>query len=122
MLRQAAGGLIASGAAKLLPAMGAALPVLSRQLRGLMWSVEREPQTYAKVDDLIDDTKINHFLDTTKEQAKDIGRVRDILQAAKDRSFLTHREPGEPGGGGWAGSWGWAGGTTCCGAVHGRSN
>ena len=70
------------------------MPTLSRQLRGLMWSVEKEPQTYKSVDEIIDDAKIQQFLDTTKEQAKDISRVKSILQAAKDRSFLTHREPG----------------------------
>ena len=104
MLRHAATSLMGAGAARLLPALGAALPVLGRQLpalssqlRSLMWSVEREPQTYKSVDEIIDDTKINHFLATTKEQAKDIGRIKDILTAARDRSFLTHREPGDFG-------------------------
>lgn len=78
----------------MLPAMGAALPVLSRQLRGLMWSVEREPQSYKNVDDIIDDKKINTLLDATKEKAKDISRIKEILQAARERSFLTQAEPG----------------------------
>ena len=46
------------------------------------------------MDEIIDDAKINSVLESTKEAAKDITRVRAILQAAKERSFLTDREPG----------------------------
>lgn len=66
-----------------------------------MWSVEKEPQQYKSADEIIDDAKIVSLLESTKEAAKDIGRIRDILAAAKSRSFLTDREPGEYAGSGW---------------------
>lgn len=59
-----------------------------------MWSVEREPQEYKSVDEIVDDSLIVRTLEETKEAAKDVGRVREILQAAKERSLLKNAEPG----------------------------
>lgn len=67
---------------------------VSLHARSLMWSVEREPQEYKSVDEIIDDAKIQRLLEETKEAAKDTSRVRAILEAAKDRSFLKNAEPG----------------------------
>lgn len=106
MLRQAATALLQGGASSVLPALGAALPALSRQLRGLQWSVEREPAKYKDVSEIIQHDKIESLLESTKPAATDIGRVRAILQAARDRSFLTHREPGAGGAGAQAPEWG----------------
>lgn len=62
--------------------------------------VQREPQSYKSADEIIDDKKITELLDSEalKAKAKDVSAVKAILQAAKERSFLTHREPGA-----WAG-------------------
>lgn len=55
----------------------------------------REPATYKSVDDIIQDRVIVENLEKTKEAAKDPARIRDILAAAKDRSFLTNHKPGQ---------------------------
>ncbi|KAL4444884.1 hypothetical protein ABPG77_003934 [Micractinium sp. CCAP 211/92] len=84
----------AAAAARLLPAAAAASARLLGGTRGAAWSVEREPATYKSVDDIIQDSVIVRHLEATKEAAKDPGRVRDILAAAKERSFLTDHKPG----------------------------
>lgn len=113
MLSQAAsslGGLASGGLGPLLPAVaavGARLlgrSGLLQQQRGLQWSVEKEPQSYKAVDDIIQDHVIVAALEKTQQAAKDPARVRDILTAAKERSFLTNHKPG-----GWAWAWGRAG-------------
>ena len=71
-----------------------AVTVLGK-IRTAMWSVEREPGEYKNVDEIIDDGKIVSTLEQTKEAAKDIGRIREILAAAQDRSFLKNAEPGK---------------------------
>ncbi|EFN57653.1 hypothetical protein CHLNCDRAFT_30311 [Chlorella variabilis] len=103
MLSQAAsslGGLASGGLGPLLPAVaavGARLlgrSGLLQQQRGLQWSVEKEPQSYKAVDDIIQDHVIVAALEKTQQAAKDPARVRDILTAAKERSFLTNHKPG----------------------------
>lgn len=91
-----------AAAARLLPAAAAASARLLGGARGAAWSVEREPATYKSVDDIIQDSVIVRHLEATKEAAKDPACVRDILAAAKDRSFLTNHKPGEQGGPGGA--------------------
>lgn len=86
-----------TAAARLAPAIGAAARALGGA-RGAAWSVEREPQAYKPVDDIIQDHVIVQSLEKTREAAKDPARVRDILTAAKERSFLTDRQPGAMAG------------------------
>ena len=64
--------------------------------------VPRPPtaQTYKKVEDIIQDSVIVESLEKTREAAKDPARVRDILAAAKERSFLTNHKPGGRAGAG----------------------
>jgi 2-iminoacetate synthase len=64
------------------------------QIRTAMWSVEREPQEYKDVNEIINDSLIVKTLEESKEAAKDIGKIRAILEAAKERCFLKDREPG----------------------------
>ena len=59
------------------------------------------PQKYKSVDDIIQDRVIVESLEKTREAAKDPARIRDILAAAKERSFLTDHKPGAAGAG-WA--------------------
>eukprot|EP00245_Coleochaete_scutata_P004595 TRINITY_DN17325_c0_g1_i1.p1 TRINITY_DN17325_c0_g1~~TRINITY_DN17325_c0_g1_i1.p1 ORF type:complete len:604 (-),score=108.03 TRINITY_DN17325_c0_g1_i1:337-2148(-) len=72
--------------------MRATLPLNRWQAaRGLMWSVEREAgHVYRKVDEIIDDALINKHLEETKEKAKDVKIINEILEAAKERSFLRN--------------------------------
>ena len=58
------------------------------------WSVELEPQQYRDVNEIINDELIVKNLEETKEAAKDIHRVRDILARAQERSFLKNADPG----------------------------
>lgn len=67
---------------------------VQQQTRSLMWSVEREHQTYKSPDEIIDDAKIVNHLESTKEAAKDIGRIKEILAIAQERSLLKNAEPG----------------------------
>lgn len=95
MLKTLGTGLLrAAGGAPLLRVEAAAWAALG-QVRTAMWSVEREPQEYKSVDKIIDDALIVKTLEETKEAAKDLGRIKAILEAAKDRSFLKNAEPGE---------------------------
>jgi 2-iminoacetate synthase len=64
------------------------------QVRTAMWSVEREPQEYKDVNEIINDSLIVKTLEESKEAAKDLGKIRAILEAAKERCFLKDREPG----------------------------
>ncbi|KAH7617409.1 putative 2-iminoacetate synthase [Nannochloris sp. 'desiccata'] len=64
------------------------------QIRTAMWSVEREPQEYKDVNDIINDSLIVKTLEGSKEAANDLGKIRAILEAAKERCFLKDREPG----------------------------
>lgn len=61
-------------------------------------SATAPPQTYKSVDDIIQDHVIVENLEKTREAAKDPARIRDILAAAKERSFLTDHKPGGCGG------------------------
>jgi hypothetical protein len=106
MLSQAVnslGGLGQVGLGPLLPAVAAAGARLlgragcfqqQQQQRSVAWSVEREPAKYKSVDEIIKDHVIVEALQKTREAAKDPARVRAILAAAKDRSFLTNHKPG----------------------------
>uniref|UniRef100_A0A0G4HKJ3 Biotin and thiamin synthesis-associated domain-containing protein n=1 Tax=Chromera velia CCMP2878 TaxID=1169474 RepID=A0A0G4HKJ3_9ALVE len=101
----ARGGLCLSECSHTLRAavrsLGACLPrVASRlgapaveQRRGAAWSVEREKgQVYKDANKIIDHEKIFKALESTKHLAQDKGRVREILEAAKERSFLKDFE------------------------------
>jgi hypothetical protein len=88
-LRPAAAGALHWGAAAATSALRTV------QQRGLLWSVEREKgHVYKNPDDIINDKEINAALDKTKKAAKDPSAIKQILQAAKDRSFLTNFTPG----------------------------
>mmetsp|Transcript_20470 Transcript_20470/g.44735 ORF Transcript_20470/g.44735 Transcript_20470/m.44735 type:complete len:559 (-) Transcript_20470:707-2383(-) len=64
--------------------------------RGLLWSVEREKgHTYRDTREIIDEAQIFHQLQTTTDRAKDPEAVQVILEAAKERSFLTNYTPGK---------------------------
>ena len=94
------GGLASGGLHPLLPAVAAAgARLVGRggllQRAGLQWSVEREPQEYKPVEEIIQDSVIVESLEKTREAAKDPSVIRAILAAAKERSFLTHHKPGE---------------------------
>lgn len=76
------------------PVMEAAACATLRQVRTAMWSVEKEPQDYKSADDIIKPEGVVQALEKTKEAAKDLGRIKAILEAAKDRCFLKDVEPG----------------------------
>nr|AHH85813.1 FeFe-hydrogenase assembly protein [Tetraselmis sp. GSL018] len=63
--------------------------------RGMaLWSVEREKgQTYRSADEIIDHNLIEWSLEQTRKDAQDPVRVRAILEAAKQRSFLDNYNP-----------------------------
>lgn len=67
---------------------------IGMQARTMKWSVEKEPAEYKSVDEIIDDVVITRLLDQTKEAAKDVSRIREILAAARERSFLKDVQPG----------------------------
>lgn len=94
MLRQVASSLAGLSGPALQTVLPAAAVALQRGLRGLKWSVEREPAEYKSVDQIIDHEGIVKALESTRDAAKDPGRIKDILAAAKERSFLTNAEPG----------------------------
>lgn len=65
------------------------------QARGLLWSVEREKgHVYKDTKEIIDEPAINSALERTKKNASDPAAIAAILDAAKDRSFLTNFTPG----------------------------
>lgn len=68
---------------------------IGMQARTMKWSVEKEPAEYKSVTEIIDDSLITSMLDQTKEAAKDVSRIREILAAAKERSFLKDVQPGD---------------------------
>lgn len=68
----------------------------SSQRRGLLWSVEREKgHVYKDTKEIVDEDAIFKALESTKGRSKDIAAIKDILTAAKDRSFLTNFTPGK---------------------------
>eukprot|EP00878_Enallax_costatus_P044105 GHUV01052324.1.p1 GENE.GHUV01052324.1~~GHUV01052324.1.p1 ORF type:complete len:245 (-),score=37.04 GHUV01052324.1:31-765(-) len=94
--------VLQTGAFALAPALASGLPRLSaalgglQQRRGLLWSVEREKgHVYKDASQIIDDKHINAALETTKSAAKDPVAIKSILEAAKERSFLTNCTPGK---------------------------
>jgi hypothetical protein len=50
---------------------------------------------YKDVDSIIDHKQINAALESTKKASQDPVAIKAILEAAKDRSFLTNYTPGE---------------------------
>ena len=99
MLRHALGSLAVASGGGLQALLPSAAAAASRLLplggaRGAAWSVEREPAVYKPVDEIIQHDVIVANLEKTKEAAKDPARVRAILDAAKERSFLTNHKPG----------------------------
>ena len=61
-----------------------------------MWSKELEKdQTYRPVSEIIQHDVIERELEATKAAAKDPAAIRTILEAARERSFLTDYNPGE---------------------------
>lgn len=94
-------GVLQAGASALAPALACGLPRLSaaltnlQQRRGLLWSVEREKgHVYKDVNEIVDDQQIGNALEKTKAAAKDPAAIKAILEAAKERSFLTNYTPG----------------------------
>ena len=70
--------------------------VALQQKRGLLWSVEREKgHTYKDCNDIVNDKAITEALDSTKAAAQDPKAVHDILQAARERAFLSNFTPGK---------------------------
>lgn len=49
---------------------------------------------YKKAEEIINDKAINEALEKTKANAKDPVAIKAILEAAKERSFLTNFTPG----------------------------
>ncbi|GIL91450.1 hypothetical protein Vretifemale_19002 [Volvox reticuliferus] len=86
-------------------ASGIAIPPASRRLSTVAnfspggkvqhtWSIERETQhTYVDPAKWIDEAAIFRALEVTKEWAKDPPRVREILEKAKEKAFVTEHDP-----------------------------
>lgn len=88
--------MLKASRSKLIQNVNAALQRgVTRFERTMKWSVEREPAEYRPVNEIIDDGLINRLLEKTKTQGKDVSRVKEILAAAKERSFL--KDVAEPG-------------------------
>ena len=67
-----------------------------QQQRGLLWSVEREKShTYKDCDEIVNHKAITAALEKSQAASKDPSAIRSILEAAKERSFLTNFTPGE---------------------------
>lgn len=95
MLRRLSSLVLASGTDVHQKSSSLLYGSLIHQLRGMAkWSVEREPQEYKDVNKIIDDEVIVSNLAKTKEAAKDINIIRDILARAQERSFLKNVDPG----------------------------
>eukprot|EP00775_Hariotina_reticulata_P012307 gene12307-12443_t len=62
----------------------------------MLWSVEKEQgHKYKDPASIIDDKQINAALENTQAAAKDPAAIKAILEAAKERSFLTNYTPGK---------------------------
>ncbi len=93
-----------------------------QQTRGLLWSIEvgnntmtthfacsaqhscnplrkqrEKGHTYKDTKDIINEAAINSALEKTKSRAADPLAISEILEAAKERSFLTNITPGDLG-------------------------
>jgi len=55
----------------------------------LRWSVETEPHKLAPAEEIIDEAEIHRHLEDTKELAKDLKAIRDILQKARANALLV---------------------------------
>lgn len=66
-----------------------------QQCRGMLWSVEREKgHTYKDTHQIVDEKAIHAAMESTQKAAKDRSAIAAILEAAKERSFLTNYTPG----------------------------
>jgi hypothetical protein len=62
----------------------------------LLWSVEREKgHTYKDPATIINEADIHAAMEKTHAAAKDKAAIQAILDAAKERSFLTNYTPGK---------------------------
>lgn len=62
----------------------------------MLWSVEREKNhTYKDPASIINETEIHAAMEKTQSAAKDKAAIQAILEAAKERSFLTNYTPGK---------------------------
>ncbi|WIA39025.1 hypothetical protein OEZ86_005172 [Tetradesmus obliquus] len=62
----------------------------------MLWSVEKEQgHKYKDVDSIINHKEINAALESTKKASQDPVAIKAILEAAKERSFLTNYTPGK---------------------------
>uniref|UniRef100_A0A383VN83 Biotin and thiamin synthesis-associated domain-containing protein n=2 Tax=Tetradesmus obliquus TaxID=3088 RepID=A0A383VN83_TETOB len=87
-----AGQLLAPAACSLLPKLSQQF----QQARGMLWSVEKEQgHKYKDVDSIINHKEINAALESTKKASQDPVAIKAILEAAKERSFLTNYTPGK---------------------------
>eukprot|EP00727_Mastigamoeba_balamuthi_P002244 m51a1_g12016 hydrogenase maturase protein G (537) ;mRNA; f:3549-5710 len=70
---------------------GLALPRRSASTpSGYRWSVEKEPHVLTPASEIIRVGEIEKMIEETRDKAKDIGRVRDILAKARERAKLRH--------------------------------
>ena len=94
MARQAVGSLLSSPGV-MAPAAVGAMRILGSSRGMALWSVEKEKgQVYRDPDKIIDHDVIERELEATKTKAKDTSRIKEILAAARERSFLTNYDPG----------------------------
>ena len=84
---------LAFGSALAPAAVGAARVLGNRGMA--LWSVEKEKdQVYKDPDEIIDHQLIERELESTKKAAQNPARIREILDLARERSFLTNYNPG----------------------------
>jgi hypothetical protein len=61
----------------------------------LLWSVEREKgHTYKDTHEIINEKAIHAAMESTQKASRDKVAIKAILDAAKERSFLTNYTPG----------------------------
>lgn len=64
----------------------------------MLWSVEREKgHTYKDTHDIINEKAIHAAMESTQKASQDKAAIKAILDAAKERSFLTNYTPGADG-------------------------
>jgi hypothetical protein len=64
----------------------------------LLWSVEREKgHKYKDTHEIINEKAIHAAMESTQKASQDKAAIKAILDAAKERSFLTNYTPGAYG-------------------------
>lgn len=64
----------------------------------MLWSVEREKgHTYKDTHEIINEKAIHAAMESTQKASQDKAAIKAILDAAKERSFLTNYTPGADG-------------------------